>query len=73
MPTLQGQTALILQVHREGHHLYIQAEGANKPWRVLLRGVKTVASVSGGTGEIDEQGLLLIPADGNSHLMVHLL
>ncbi len=70
IPTLQGQTAMTLHVHREGHTLYIQAEGTNKPWRLLLRGVREVISVRGGVAVNNEQGTLVLPEEGNSQIVV---
>jgi alpha-D-xyloside xylohydrolase len=70
IPTLQGQTAMTLHAHREGNRLHIQVEGTNKSWRVLVRGRTNVTSVTGGTSEKHEQGTLLLPAQGSSHLIV---
>lgn len=60
VPTLQGDPALTLQVQRAGNTLHIRAEGANKPWRLLLRGVTGVVSVRGGVAVADKQGTLIL-------------
>lgn len=73
VPTLQGQPDIALHVRREGNTLHIQAEGAMKPWQVLLRGVTAVAALSGGATEPHAQGILLQPATGSHALTVQLL
>lgn len=70
VPTLQGNPALTLQVERVGNTLHIRAEGANKPWRVLLRGVMGVVSVRGGVAVSDEQGTLILPNEGSEQVVV---
>lgn len=72
VPTLQGTTEMTLHVRREQNILHIQAEGATKPWRVLLRGITAVTTVDGGTSESSSQGTLLIPAEITNHLTIHL-
>lgn len=73
VPTLQGDTGITLHVRRKGDTLHLEAEGATKPWRVLLRGVTAVAAVDGGSYEEVEHGMLLHPADGITLLTVQSL
>jgi len=49
VPTLTGEVAATFDVHRHGRELSIERSGAPAPWRVLLVGVSSVASVHGGT------------------------
>lgn len=72
VPTLSGETALRLALRSEGGLLDIQATGAAKPWKVLLRGVTGVQSVEGGAASADPLGTLLTPAPGVDSLVVRL-
>ncbi|MFN2138661.1 MAG: alpha-xylosidase, partial [Candidatus Promineifilaceae bacterium] len=51
VPTVRGKTDVTLHVHRDGETLQIEAHGASKPWRALLRGIKDVTSITGGAAE----------------------
>jgi alpha-D-xyloside xylohydrolase len=70
VPTLQGETGMRLHIRRENHRLHIEAEGATKPWSVLLRGVTAVAGISGGVAQSHPRGMLLQPDTGASRLSV---
>ncbi len=75
IPTLTGDVDMILHVRREGEMLHIQAEGATKPWKVLWRGERTAgAAITGGAGQRDEQGILLLPdaVDGRVTVQLYL-
>ncbi len=54
-PALDGSVALSFKVRREGQQLIAEAEGATKPWVVLLRGI-TDAVVEGGVAEVGRLG-----------------
>ena len=60
-----------IHVHDEGPLVHVQARGAAKPWRVLLRGVSAIQSVTGGAVG-DALGTLLTPKPGASGLIVRL-
>lgn len=72
VPTLQGDIDMTLHVRREGQTLHIEADGATKPWRVLLRGITAVSTITGGTSELDKRGILVRPTDGSSELTIQL-
>lgn len=72
VPTLQGDIDMTLHVRREGQTLHIEADGATKPWRVLLRGIAAVSTITGGTSELDKRGILVRPTDGSSELTIQL-
>jgi alpha-D-xyloside xylohydrolase len=72
VPTIQGDTDIILNVRRDGNLLYIETEGAAKPWRVLLRGMMDIGAIDGGESESHTQGVLLLPEKAASHLVVQL-
>jgi len=70
VPNLHGETSLTLYARREGSTLHFTAAGATKPWTVLLRGVTAVTTITGGTTEPHEHGLLLRPETAVAHLTV---
>ncbi len=72
VPNLQGETDITLHVRREGSRLHIEAEGATKPWKVLLRGETAVTTITGGTTQATDQGILLQPNKDTPRLTVQL-
>ena len=70
VPNLHGEAALTLHARREGSTLHIAADGATKPWTVLLRGVTAVTNITGGTAEAHEYGILLRPETAAARLAV---
>lgn len=70
IPNLQGQPALTLHARREGSTLHLTADGATKPWTVVLRGATAVSTITGGTTELHEHGLLLRPETAVANLTV---
>ncbi len=70
VPNLHGKAALTLHAHREGSTLHIAADGATKPWTVVLRGVTAVTNITGGTAEPHEYGILLRPETAAARLTV---
>lgn len=73
VPTLEGEPNLVLHIHRTGDMLHMQVEGATKPWRVLLRGVTAITSITNGVSKDDEQGTLLIPDKATSLIVCSLV
>ncbi len=72
VPNLQGETDITLHVRREGNKLHIEAEGVTKPWKVLLRGKTAVPTITGGTTQATDQGILLQPDKDTPNLIVQL-
>ena len=72
VPTLQGELALTAVVRREDQNIYVEVEGATKPWQVLLRGVFALQSVSGGIAQSTELGTQLTPEKGTARLVIKL-
>jgi len=72
VPTIEGKTDMILHVHHDGDLLHIEAEGATKPWRVLLRTRMNITSITGANSESHTQGILLLPEKAASRLVVRL-
>jgi alpha-D-xyloside xylohydrolase len=71
-PTIKGDVAMTVEMNRAGQQIRVQAQGASKPWSVLLRGISSIQSVEGGTPQADALGILLIPAKGAEGLTIHL-
>jgi alpha-D-xyloside xylohydrolase len=72
VPTIKGDVAMTVEVSRAGQQVRVEAQGASKPWSVLLRGVDAVESVAGGKAQADALGTRLIPAEITSRLTVRL-
>jgi alpha-D-xyloside xylohydrolase len=72
VPTLQGNPAITLHLRREADRLHIEAEGATKPWQLLLRNATAVTPLTGATATTHELGVLLQPAEPGSRLVVQL-
>ena len=72
VPTLDGGTAMTVQVGRIGDEIQVQVEGEPGRWSVLLRGIGTVRSVREGMAEDDPLGTRVIPSQGASQVSVRL-
>jgi alpha-D-xyloside xylohydrolase len=70
IPNLQGQPELTLHTRREGSTLHLAADGATKPWAVVLRGATAVTTITGGTTEPHQEGILLRPETAVAQLTV---
>ena len=72
VPTMNSDVAMTVEVSRVGQQVRVCAEGASKPWSVLLRGIGSVQSVEGGAAQADALGTLLVPAEGARCMTVRL-
>jgi alpha-D-xyloside xylohydrolase len=72
VPTLKGNAAMTIEANRTGVQVHIQAHGASANWSVLLRGIKTVQKIEGGTAQPDPLGTRVIPAAGSMALTIEL-
>lgn len=68
----QAEQELVVNVTRNGSVLEVRAEGAGKPWNVVLRGIESVSSVEGGSQTAGEQGIVVTAAAGVSSLTIQL-
>ena len=68
----QAEQELVVNVTRNGSVLEVRAEGAGKPWNVVLRGIESVSSVEGGSQTTGEQGIVVTAAAGVSSLTIQL-
>ncbi|MGC9347603.1 MAG: alpha-xylosidase [Anaerolineae bacterium] len=72
VPTPDAGIGLSAEVSRDSDVLTVKVLRAAGAWSVLLRGVETVASVTGGVAESHVFGTLVTPAEGETQLVVHL-
>ncbi len=72
IPDLSGNPALTVTTRRTGTQIQFRAEGANHNWQILLVGVQTAASITGGTMQTGTEGVLLKPNDESEMLTVAL-
>ncbi|MDO7905932.1 alpha-xylosidase [Paenibacillus sp. JX-17] len=67
-----AETELTVKAVRSGSSIQVSAEGAGKPWTLVLRGIQTVSNVEGGTSAAGEQGVVITPASGASSVTIQL-
>jgi alpha-D-xyloside xylohydrolase len=64
VPTVAGGLALSASAVRSGSTIKVSVQGETTTWRLLLRGVDSVASVIGGKASWDVLGTLVVPDSG---------
>ena len=69
---LRGRPVLQAAASRSGDTIVMEAEGAAKPWHVVLRGIAAAASVEGAVTEATPQGLKVTPHPGTSRVTVRI-
>lgn len=72
VPTVQGGTAFTVRVSREGERIEVILEGDARNWSVLLRGIRQLQSVVGGTASVEELGVRVTPGSGIRRLSLFL-
>jgi alpha-D-xyloside xylohydrolase len=72
VPTVKGDLAMKIVVHRSGQQLRVETEGTSAGWSVLLRGVDAVQTVKGGRAHSDPLGTRVVPAAGVTTLTIEL-
>ncbi|MBB6635503.1 alpha-xylosidase [Cohnella thailandensis] len=71
LPDLQGADKLQASASRSGGTIAFEASDSTG-WSVVLRGVSSVAGVTGGTFETSEQGVVVRPESGATKLSIQL-
>jgi len=71
LPDLQGADKLQASASRSGGTIAFEASDSTG-WSVVLRGVSSVAGVTGGTFETSEQGVVVRPESGATKLSIKL-
>jgi alpha-D-xyloside xylohydrolase len=69
---LKGNPVLAASATRKDGTIEITADGAVKPWHVVLRGIGSAQSMDGASAESTPQGLRLTPSAGASRLFVRI-
>lgn len=64
VPGLDGCDELKVIVTRNGNTLFVNASGAGKPWKLLLRGMESVQGATGSVTFAHALGTLIVPAPG---------
>ncbi len=72
VPTVRGETQLVVTAARRGKTITIAAEGNASNWTVLLRGINNVSSVDNGKASIQEQGTQIAPSSGAATIVITL-
>ncbi len=72
IPSIKGDVDLKFEVKCEGGILTVDRQGASKPWKLLLVGIKSVKSVTGGKEESTPIGTLVTPSNKANHLKISL-
>ena len=72
VPATDGSPAVTFDIWREGETIAVGQQGDAEDWKLLLVGVKAVASVEGGTVETGPQGSLVTPTPGVARLKIRL-
>lgn len=68
----KGQLELTIKAIRCGDSISIAAEGSNKPWKVVLRGIVSISDVKAGTAQAGEKGVVITPETGEFIVEVRL-
>lgn len=72
VPTTRGDTALHVRAARSGSEIVVEATGQTHRWSILLRGVREVGQVDGGTAEDDPLGTMIRADSGAQRLHIRL-
>ncbi|KAF4325630.1 hypothetical protein G195_000592 [Phytophthora kernoviae 00238/432] len=67
-----AEQELVVNVSRNGSVLEVRAEGAGKPWNIVLRGIERVSGVEGGSQASGANGVVVKAAAGASSLTIQL-
>ncbi|MFZ1040259.1 MAG: alpha-xylosidase [Anaerolineales bacterium] len=70
IPSVKGDIDIKFEIKRENGSLTVERQGASKPWKLLLVGIKTVKSVDNGTAEGIPIGTLVTPNMKANHLTI---
>jgi alpha-D-xyloside xylohydrolase len=72
VPTPDESIGMSAEISREGDTVTVEALRATGAWSVLLRGIESVASVTGGSSASHVFGTLVTPDEGEMNLTVEL-
>ncbi len=69
----KGLTVFTLNAIREGSRIRVQAQGAAKPWSLVLRNVPNARCLQGGQASPGELGTRVVPLDGAAEIIIELV
>jgi alpha-D-xyloside xylohydrolase len=72
IPTLQGEVAVTFTVERQGNAITVVWKGNPRQWRILLVGIKSLASVTGGNVQTTDEGTLITPPEDTTTVQIAL-
>jgi alpha-D-xyloside xylohydrolase len=72
IPSVKGDMDMKFEIKRESGILTVERQGASKPWKLLLVGIKAVKSVESGTAESTPTGTLVTPSGKANRLSISL-
>jgi alpha-D-xyloside xylohydrolase len=70
IPSTTGDESATFEVRREDRSLTVTLRGTVKRWQLLLAGIRSLASVEGGSAAGDPRGTLVTPAHETTHLRI---
>jgi alpha-D-xyloside xylohydrolase len=70
IPSITGDMNMLFEVKREEQTITIARQGVSKLWRVLLVGIKTIASVEGGSADSGPHGVMVAPMRDANYLRI---
>jgi alpha-D-xyloside xylohydrolase len=66
----EGDVEFAARFTRTGNLIDVNRDGVEKPWSILLRGMKEIESVDNGTWEACEQGVLVKPGVASGKIQI---
>jgi alpha-D-xyloside xylohydrolase len=69
---MKGEPELGVNAQRSGRRIDIIANGTDKPWELIIRGLQEVEAVAGASWTVEETGIRLIPQEGVRKLSIQL-
>ncbi len=70
IPSVKGEVEMKFEIKRENGTLTVERQGASKPWKLLLAGIKSIESVKEGKAEGTPIGTLVTPAINANRLTI---
>lgn len=72
VPSTSGRVSATFEANRAGNTITVEWQGVAKRWQLLLVGVESPASVTGGTAKSSPRGALVTPRGNAKHLRISL-
>ena len=69
---MAGQCELMVTATRNEEQILITVQNTSKPWSLVLRGIQVIQTVSDGTWQKEEAGVVIKPQAGIQTLKITL-